>query len=334
MRSMSPYDYHTNVKEYRLFLCDNPNDHAEVPRRCVEHIDFDVTIQGFGCTLNDSSKTLVNPSSISLGLLQASRQIYHEAVMKPFSETRFYCEFRPDGAPCGLRKFVDALAPPQAKAIARLRLVMLHGHILKSGNLHPSLLFGAIPSKTTIMKLKGLKDLEIVLAPEFFEETKAETYFSDIARDLESLPMMQSLKELRLRTLRITVEAKFTDADDGRVKFPTFSSKGEIGKIETWLRELELRLHVGTMVAIGREPWPPFAIRQDDEAIRIPPWSTDEGLAEGRVEKERQYDIYRRENQALYRDDHSPVRTREELFDLAESASQATRARSTSIQEI
>ena len=183
------------------------------------------------------------------------------------------------------------------------------------------------------MKLKGLKDLEIVLAPEFFEETKAETYFSDIARDLESLPMMQSLKELRLRTLRITIEAEFTDADDGRVKSPTFSSRGEIGKIEAWLRELELRLHVGTMVAVGREPWPPFATRQDDQTIRIPPWSTDEGLARGRAEKERQYDIYRRENQALVMDGDSPDRTREELFDLAESASQATRARSTSIQE-
>ena len=147
IRSVSIYDSHTNVKEYRLFLCDNPNDHAEVPRRCVEHTDFDVTIQGFGCTISDSSKTLVTPSSIGLGLLQASRQIYHEAVLKPFSETRFYCEFRPNGAPCGLRKFVDALAPPQAKAIARLRLVMLHGHILKSGNLHPSLLFGAIPAR-------------------------------------------------------------------------------------------------------------------------------------------------------------------------------------------
>lgn len=341
IRSVSPYDFHTNVKEYRLFLCDNPNDHAEVPRRCVEHIDFDVTIQGFGCTLNDSSKTPVTARSIGLELLQASRQIYHEAVLKPFSETRFYYKSRPDGAPCALRKFVDALAPPQAKAITRLRLVMLHSYLWKSGNIVSSLLFGAIPCKATVMKLKGLKDLEIVLAPDILKETKAETYFSDIARDLESLPMMQSLKELRLRTLRIAMEAESADADDGRVKYPTFSSKGEIGKIEMWLRELELRLHVGTMVAIGREPWPPVAIRQDDETIQIPPWSTDEGLARGRAEKERQYDIHRRENQAivaaqeaLVRDGHGPVWTRQELDDLAESARQETRAMSTSIQEI
>lgn len=196
--------------------------------------------------------------------MQDSSQIYQEAVLEPFTETQIYYKFCPNGDPCALRKFVDALAPPEVKAITCLRLAIEHDYIFKNNDVLPSLIFGAIPGK-------------------------GPTYSSDIATDIGSLPAMQSLVELRLRILRITVEAEFADGDDGWIKFPTFSSKGETSKIEKWLRDLELRPVVGTMVAIYREPWPSFAIRQDDDKVPIPPWSTDEGLTKGRAEKERRY---------------------------------------------
>jgi hypothetical protein len=86
---------------------------------------------------------------------------------------------------CGLRRFVDALAPPQAKAIARLRLVIEHAYMFKKNHILQSLAFGVIPGKGTIMKLKGLKDLEIVLAPLLFEETIAPRYLSELSIDVQ-----------------------------------------------------------------------------------------------------------------------------------------------------
>ena len=53
---------------------------------------------------------------------------------------------------------------------------------------------------------------------------------------------MQSLVELRLRTLRITIEAEFVGEDDEYVTLPTFSSRGETGEIEEWLKGVKANL--------------------------------------------------------------------------------------------
>jgi uncharacterized protein YdaT len=57
--------------------------------------------------------------------------------------------------------------------------------------------------------------------------------------------------------------------------------------------------HVGELVASGAEPVPSFAVRQDDDAIPIPPWSTDEATAKAWVEKARLDEIERLEDQAF-----------------------------------
>lgn len=209
-------------------------------------------------------------------------------------------------------------------------------------NILPSLTFGVIPGKGTIMKLKGLKDLEIVLTPLLFEETIASHYLSELSVDFKWSPVMQSLEELQLRTLRITIKAECAgeDGGDGFVTFPTFSSRAETGEIEQWLRDLELDLHVGTMVAIGRKPWPSFAIKQDDDAIRIPPWSTDEALEKVRVEKEKRNEQYRLEDQAfaaaqerLIKAGHPRAWTVEELGELAETSRREARERLEALQD-
>lgn len=80
------YDYTSHTKQYYLTVCKNICEHAEIPRRYVEHSDFDAEIEGLGCTVHDPPQAPLTSSGIGLGLLQASRQIYHEAVLKPFSE--------------------------------------------------------------------------------------------------------------------------------------------------------------------------------------------------------------------------------------------------------
>lgn len=88
------------------------------------------------------------------------------------------------------------------------------------------------------------------------------------------------------------------------------------------------------MVAIGRKPWPSFAIKQDDDTIRIPPWSTDEALEKVRVEKEKRNEQYRLEDEAfaaaqerLIMAGHPRAWAIEELGELAETSRREARER-------
>lgn len=76
------------------------------------------------CLFNNPQKSTA--SSISVDFLRVSRQIYHEAALKPFSQTSFNyvgATFGMDNV-YGLRAFLDALNPTQARAVANLRLAV------------------------------------------------------------------------------------------------------------------------------------------------------------------------------------------------------------------
>jgi hypothetical protein len=280
-----------------------------------------------GCTLYSNYTVPVTPLNIGLSLLQTSRQIYHEAVLKPFSETRFqYNAFTMEKV-CGLQKLTDALAPPQAKAIAHLRLIVRQHYFAKNNQTPPSLVHGVIPGKGAIMKLKGLRDVEIVLAPRIVEKIRARRYLTDLSMTLPNFPGIIALSDLRLRSLRVTVESEFGKANDIYNFSPTFYSRGKTDEIEDWLRCFELKLHVGFLVDTDREPMPHFAIKQNDDAIRIPPWSTDEAIKKARVDRRRRKEIHRLENEEFQdpqerrlMNGHLPIWTLDELHEMAESA--------------
>ena len=191
----------------------------------------------------------------------------------------------------------------------------------------PSLKFGVNPGKGTITKLKGLKDVEIVPAPLIRDKRRARAYIKELDSTWPDFPGIAALAGLSLRSLRITVEAEYMRESDYIDMFLTFYSRGEVHKIERWLRQLELELHVGVPAATGREAMPAFAIEQDDDAIRLPPWSTDEALERVRVEKEERWEIYRLENEQfedaqarLVRAGHPPVWTLHGMREMAESS--------------
>jgi hypothetical protein len=75
------------------------------------------------------------------------------------------------------------------------------------------------------MKLKGLKDLEVVLAPLVVEEVQAHRYLVDIDVSFRYLPAITALRELRLRSLRVTIEADSIGDNDGQ-GLKRFSSQG------------------------------------------------------------------------------------------------------------
>lgn len=319
-----------SAREYRLSVCQNICEHVEVPRRYMEHYYHPENPKVRGCTLYSNYTVPVTPLNIGLSLLQTSRQIYHEAVLKPFSETRFqYNAFHSMHCDriCGLQKLTEALAPPQAKAIARLRLIVRQHYRAKNNHTPPSLVCGVMPGKGTIMKLKGLKDVEIVLAPHFSEKIQARRYLSDLSMSLSNFPGIIALSDLRLRTLRVTVESDYGKGDDIYNFIPTFYSRGEVDEIENWLRHFELKLHVGFLVDTDREPMPPYAIKQNDDAIRIPSWSTDEEIKKAPADRRRRKEIHRLENEEFQdiqerriMNGHLPIWTLDELQSMAESA--------------
>lgn len=123
----------------------------------------------------------------SLSLLQVSRQIYHEAALKPFQQTLFTFDFddsQTREASYGLPAFMNALVPAQVKAITRLRL-------LSTGP--------ACISYAKLSRLEGLKHLEIQLNLSFAHFD----YTSRQLRHFVAEPVVVSLVKLNLKSSRV-----------------------------------------------------------------------------------------------------------------------------------
>lgn len=235
----------SHVKHYKLSVCGNTQEHTETPLRYVEHHNPAFRKRIPGCTIDQWHETPIDPLAIGLGLLSVSRQIYHEAVLKPFSQISFSSLSRCYQKYSGVQRFVDALMPAQAKAIVRLRVVLACGHSMPGEPRYPKLDIGPVPSMTTINKMEGLTDLEIVLAPHIDHEDEAEAapLLSGLDGVFVLTPGMQSLVDLQLRSLRITMEAVFVD--EGQGPTPTFTEREEVEEVKGWLRKTEMELHFG-----------------------------------------------------------------------------------------
>lgn len=129
---------------------------------------------------------------IPLHMLEVSRQIYHEAVLKPFTQVSFH--FRTGRHELReLRMLLKILVPAQAKAIARF-----YGTVYDGTFTTPSLLG----------KFDGLKhvDLHIILSPVM--ETDHPEVEDSALYDLHTLannPAFRALADIELKFFRITV---------------------------------------------------------------------------------------------------------------------------------
>jgi len=212
-------------------------------------------------------------------------------VLKPFSEIPFYFIVRwTDKGWPGLEGLAEDLAPPQLKAVKRLRIVLEHVYFGRNNDPSRSVGFGRVPEKKAMRKFTGLKDLEIVLNPQFWNEEEAHFYCQHLDKHFvhdrdsyysQSMGWLQALPDLRLKSLRVMVEAEICEMGRGekRSLFPTISSKGQTDTIKEWLRKTELDLHFGEDVVRVDEPVL-YGVKQNDDAISIPAWATAEGLEE------------------------------------------------------
>lgn len=91
-------------------------------RRRVPH-----TVHPTHCMMPAIKWTLVKrrlATTFPLSLLQVCRQIYHEAALKPFSQTTFIVD---ESCHLGSKAFLSALVPTQTRAIAHLHFLCFGG---------------------------------------------------------------------------------------------------------------------------------------------------------------------------------------------------------------
>lgn len=283
-------DYMEIGRSYRMSLCENPEQHMEVPSRYVEHMKKSFDFIPSSCTVGQHGdiemsygEIPVTPRNIGLELLLVSRQVYFEARLKPFTEISFHYNARYLGTIDAFSRLLDQMSPQQVKVLARVRIIIEHHHDSSMGGMHSiGFPWRSFPDKKTILKLKGLKDLELVLSPSFWDDCDAESYLVEMTSELRPHPALQALKILCLRSLRITLEPQFDQRYlDGL--YATFASKDETARLVKWLKHLELELHFGRKVALGRVRMPRYGIKQDDPTSRAIPWTSPDQLEQTRL---------------------------------------------------
>lgn len=246
-----------------------------------------------GCTIHEGPTSAVTSQSIGINLLLVSRQIYHEAVLKPFTEASFYCLSLDRGRICGLRPFVDALVPAQAKTITRLRMVVQCSYRGPAREMLLCAHYAPIFCKGTIKKLEGLRELQIVLAPLLTAEPKAHYFLTDLWGDFRYARTQRKLAEKGVKSLRIAMEAEFVDADrlgEMESSYLTFAGRNETAEIEKWLEKTGVELLFGRSVADGLQPLPrDERVVQADNTRGTSPETTLEAMRQAREESQERY---------------------------------------------
>ena len=176
---------------YKISMCTCEHDHTQLSLR-VRGYDHETEPERFytnlcqSCTSSDAQRSSAC-EGLSLQLLQASRQIYHEAVLKPFQQAFFVLHLggiTMYAASYRLPAFMNALVPAQVKAITGLRLLSANRDKLNHAKLP---------------RMQGLKHLEIQLDFEFADIDCMMQRIENFAHD----PGVKSLVKLDLKSVRI-----------------------------------------------------------------------------------------------------------------------------------
>lgn len=177
-------------------------------------------------TDNHPGRTCWNPhtnggavsSDVPLTLLATCRQIYHEAVLKPFSQISFIYDPSPFVSD-DLGSFLDALVPAQARAIAHLRLMAEERNF---------------PTARTIKRLGKLERLHICLVGDTY--ISLQQVLNKGVQRFEGAPGFNAIGKLCLGSLRITYEAGVFGMNDLN------DSEAAAEAIIKWLEDTETRL--------------------------------------------------------------------------------------------
>lgn len=167
---------------------------------------------------------------LHLDLLQTCRQIYHEAVLRPFSVNTFHhirnCDYFPGEE---LQSLLKSLVPTQIRAIKHLRVVCGRENFLRH---------------TTVQQLKGLENLDIQIS---WSDCLHNSY-GDMWKALDKFANengIEELKALRLKSFRITTEI---ESDHIMAMNPDPTA------VIAWQKRLETRLiHAATVINVSAD---------------------------------------------------------------------------------
>lgn len=166
------------------------------------------------CLFTHPQKSTTN--SVSVDFLQVSRQIYHEAALKPFSQISFNyvsATFGIDNI-YGLRAFLDALNPTQVRAVANFRLAIGPDAYL---NHH------------TFARLSGLEHLHIDMSLQHWH------WYTALARSkgVDTGSWFNEVGNLRLKSLKLSCDVVCSSSRP---------SKADEASLKDWLELARTRL--------------------------------------------------------------------------------------------
>ena len=159
-------------------------------RRSADRVSIDTSGSIYGLPSANPNYVpcdLNKPYEIPVQLLQVCRQIYHEAVLKPFTQPTFKFTMTDDGVNRGMTSFLDSLVPTQARAIQHLHLTC-------------SQAFNMTKNATSLFK--GVQHVEIEIS------TRNDAYQGVPLQDLELFKHkggIEWLKKAGLKSVRFEV---------------------------------------------------------------------------------------------------------------------------------
>lgn len=184
---------------YRLDIC-HAQDYSP-PQRIIHlplpqiHGRHDPAYTQHDDCISHSTRKPLARWDMALSLLRVCRQIYHEAALRPFSQTIFViCE----EWYLSSHAFLDALVPRQARAIKHTRFVCVEG---------------LCPVYKVMRHVKGLETVVFQLVEDSLEQEEGPYRFDSIFKQLEENLRIAKNFDVKSIHLSMFVDDTFTAAE-------------------------------------------------------------------------------------------------------------------------
>jgi hypothetical protein len=210
-------------RHYKLKICDCPD---RLPPRFGLHVlpDSDASRDDTVCmkTHVQNCTRTADCKDLTLDVFLVSRQVYQETVLRPFQQTVFSQMTDGPYRYYGLPAFLVCLVAAQAKAITQMQMVCLGSWF---------------QTKDTIEQLKGLKRLDLLIAP--WELDNDDHDFMKTLKEFADQYGIKALARCGLRSARLAVEITVASEADAQI-----SRRVEAGSssIMQWLHDMEAYL--------------------------------------------------------------------------------------------
>ena len=183
-------------RDHHNTLCQSPHECELLQfKDCVERVSDHPSDREVFATCSQVTGPNRPRRDIPLHMLQSCRQVYHEAVLKPFAHATFHF-VTSSSSHQYLHAFLNLLVPAQAKAIAHFFAICAYGSFI---------------SPALLKKFEGLNrfDLHLVTGGQF--GTGLLWGSSEELEAFARLPAVQLLKKLDLKSLRFTTDHPDSD---------------------------------------------------------------------------------------------------------------------------